>query len=618
MLTIHETPDTMTFSWEMTLKSTPEAIWHYLADTDRLNHDLGFSAIKRINPEAEQDNNRRIAQQIISGFLVQEWQEEPFQWTRPHHYNTLRVYRRGIFQRIGQNVTLTEQPDGGTHLVYNIIVTPKYKLLRGAMRNSFKNLPFESVLNHYDDIIQQELANTPTPTPFKQDPPPLSDTASERLASYLPQLIDYGISETTARRLLDHIRTADDLSLMRIKPYALADFWQLPRQQVLEACMIATRAGLLNLSWDLICPHCRGAKDHAPTLNNLSNTTHCESCHIDFTIDFERSVELTFQPNEAIRPIERVDYCVGGPQLTPHIHIQHLLQPDQTLTLNEDKQPSLPIGRHRIRTQTLQGGQFIRVAENGLTEITLHIDSNWPKTEPAIAPNAVITLHNTTPNEQLIILEHLEWSDQSVTAADVTTRQIFRDLFSSEALRPNDQITLQSITLVFTDLRSSTAMYQDLGDAPAFGTVMSHFDVLRAAIREEEGAIVKTIGDAVMAAFRNPDNAIRAMLRAQQELQHDAPNRPALSLRVGIHTGTCIAVTLNDRLDYFGTTVNTAARLEGKSDGTQVVISENVYNDPAVQHMLKTDSRYTATPFTAQLKGLGETQFQLYAISQND
>ena len=120
-----------------------------------------------------------------------------------------------------------------------------------------------------------------------------------------------------------------------------------------------------------------------------------------------------------------------------------------------------------------------------------------------------LTLENTTDAEQLVMLERMAWTDQATTAAEVTALQMFRDLFSSEALRPGEQISVGTLTVLFTDLRDSTKLYREIGDATAFGRVMNHFDVLRKAIAEHDGAIVKTIGDAVMAVFRTPPSGER-------------------------------------------------------------------------------------------------------------
>ena len=208
--------------------------------------------------------------------------------------------------------------------------------------------------------------------------------------------------------------------------------------------------------------------------------------------------------------------------------------------------------------------QHLLVTDEGLNGVVLRASAaGWSEKELEIGKSSDLQFENATDDEQLFILERTQWSDEAATAAEVTALQMFRDLFASEALRPGEQISVGTLTVLFTDLKNSTMLYREIGDATAFGRVMNHFDVLKQAIADEEGALVKTIGDAVMAVFRRPAAALRAMLVAQQRLASPPEGMAPLTLKAGLHVGPCIAVTLNDRLDYFGTTVNLAARLEG-------------------------------------------------------
>ena len=227
------------------------------------------------------------------------------------------------------------------------------------------------------------------------------------------------------------------------------------------------------------------------------------------------------------------------------------------------------------------------------------------------------TLHfeNATDAEQLFILERLAWSDQAVTAAEVTTMQVFLDLFSSELLRPGEHISVGNFTSLFTDLRDSTNLYREIGEAPAFGQVQDHFGVSREAIAEEDGALIKTIGDAVMAVFRRPVSALRAILDAQGQLASPSTGAPPFYLKAGLHHGPCIAVTMNDRLDYFGSVVNIAARLERLSSGKDAIISDAIRHDPEVAELLSTpDIQLDAEQFEAQLKGFDKEQFHLWRV----
>jgi class 3 adenylate cyclase len=245
-------------------------------------------------------------------------------------------------------------------------------------------------------------------------------------------------------------------------------------------------------------------------------------------------------------------------------------------------------------------------------------ETSWTAEELKLSTHTSLELENQTTAEQLLILERLAWNDQAATAAEVTALQIFRDLFSTEALRPGEQISVGTLTVLFTDLRNSTKLYREIGDATAFGRVMNHFDVLKKAIADEDGALVKTIGDAVMAVFRSPAAAVRAMLHAQQVLAMPPEGTMPLILKAGIHSGPCIAVTLNDRLDYFGSTINMAARLEGLSTGSDVIISSQVYNDAEVRDLLGPATELKAAPFEVELKGFAEERFQLWRVQRQD
>jgi len=454
---------------------------------------------------------------------------------------------------------------------------------------------------------------------------PSSDVASQstfdlqRLAALKQKLIaDVESNDSPeqkraiAERLADFLERGDDLAVSRIRAYKLADDWNEPRRLVLEICLRATRLGLLDFQWDLLCPMCRGPQESGVSLKDIKTDVHCESCQIDFTINFDRYVELTFRPNPSVRRVETLSYCVGSPHWTPHVVAQQLLSAGHTREL------TLPLesGNYRIRALELSGSQDLVVSPEGESSAQVTVSNNgWSRDTLHVREKFSLTLKNDTDAEQLVILERLEWSDQATTAAEVTALQMFRDLFATEALRPGEQISVGTLTVLFTDLRHSTQLYREIGDATAFGRVMSHFDVVRKAIVEHDGAIVKTIGDAVMAVFRSSADALLAMLEVQCVLAEPTDGSLPLQLKAGLNTGPCIAVTLNDRLDYFGSTVNMAARLEGLSSGSDVIISRSVYEDARVRELIESDD-FAAVPFDMTLKGFENERFELWRVSR--
>ena len=605
------------YRWEFDLQSSPEQIWPLVADTNRFNRDTGVPAVEALG---ETSTNARRRLRLTSFGIPIEWEEQPFEWVRPQRFGVVRRYSKGPVEELRVLAELTPAPETeteahaariGTKLVYEVWAKPKSFLGLIAIPIQIGLISarnFARTFRQYDSLARENAQISTVAAKVEFAP-----GGRSRLISQGEKLQAEGADEELVALLVDHVENADEFALSRIRPYQLANQWKRPRREVLDLCFQATRAGILDLQWNLICPMCRGGGG-ADSLRELSANIHCASCNIDFSANFDQSVELTFRPNPSIREVDPENFCVGGPQVTPHIAAQQLLAPRSCRSIENIQ---LEYGRYRLRTMSQPGWQHLRVTEMGVCGAVLRASSEgWSGSELEIGACSTLKFENETDDEQLFILERTQWSDEAATAAEVTALQMFRDLFATEALRPGEQISVGTLTVLFTDLKNSTRLYREIGDATAFGRVMSHFDVLKHAITEEDGALVKTIGDAVMAVFRRPASAMRAMLQAQQMLAAPPDGSLPLTLKAGLHVGPCIAVTLNDRLDYFGSTVNLAARLEAQSSGDDVVISSAVYSDPEVRELL-TDSglNLTTARFEIPLKGFDEEQFELWRVS---
>jgi len=598
--------------WEFDLKSSPERLWPYIADTNRFNRDTGVPQID-VGPADKQLRNAR--RKIRLGFygLPVEWEEQPFEWVKPVRFGVERVYSKGPLARLRMRAELKPNSGGGTHLIYEVWSTPRN--IPGAVAipmqlNFVVARRFREYIQKYDDVAFQGVAVEAAAPNTSQ-----SSFDLQRLAGLKQKLIaDLDTEQKLAigERLAEFLERGDDFEVSRIRPYKLADEWREPRRLVLEVCLRATRVGLLDFQWDLLCPLCRGPQESGLSLADIKTDVHCETCKIDFTVNFDRYVELTFRPNPSVRRISVSPYCIGSPNWTPHVVAQQLLPAGNTREL------LLPLesGSYRLRALELPGSQDVTVSPEGEKSAHVTLSRNgWSEEPLRVNEEFTLTVQNETDAEQLVILERLEWSDQATTAAEVTALQMFRDLFAAEALRPGEQISVGTLTVLFTDLRNSTQLYREIGDATAFGRVMSHFDVVRKSIADHDGALVKTIGDAVMAVFRSAADGLLAMLEVQQALAEPGDGGRPLQLKAGLNTGPCIAVTLNDRLDYFGSTVNMAARLECLSNGSDVIISRSVYEDPRVQELIAQD-HFDAAPFDMTLKGFENESFELWRVSR--
>jgi class 3 adenylate cyclase len=600
------------YRWEYDLRASPQALWPLIADTNRFNRDAGVPFVVEQPAEGEAGKGLRRRLRLSKLGVKVEWEEEPFEWIRPFRFGVVRHFKTGPVAEARITAELSEREGGGTHLVYNVWARPRGALGRAVIPLQVGRLSarkFAAVFRRYDALALRNEQQAGVARPAKLG-------ANERtlLASLRQRLIEMGASASLLAQLVETIEDGDDLTLARLRPYALADAWGVERRDTLELCLKATRAGLLDLRWELLCPLCRGAKQSASTLSDVRADLHCDTCNIDFTVNFDRSVEVVFRPNASVRRVEAREFCVGGPQVTPHIVVQQLVGPGERRVVT----PLLETGRHRLRTQTLPGVRSVLVSAEGEAELTLSArGAGWTDDEPRVSTRPTLTLENATGEEQLFIFERTAWGDQAATAAEVTALQLFRDLFASEALRPGDQISVGQMTILFTDLRNSTRLYREIGDAVAFGAVMSHFDLLRDAIAAEGGSIVKTLGDAVMAVFPRPAPALRAIISAQAALAAPPASVRPLTLKAGIHAGPCIAVTLNERLDYFGSNVNIAARLEPLSTGEDCVVTSDVRRDPEVAALLEDPlSGLAAEPVEVQLKGFDNECFQLWRVTR--
>ena len=180
----------------------------------------------------------------------------------------------------------------------------------------------------------------------------------------------------------------------------------------------------------------------------------------------------------------------------------------------------------------------------------------------------------------------------------------FGELYKTQLVDEGESLKVSDMTYLFTDLKQSTPLYESVGDVNAYFLVRQHFEILNKIIRERSGTIIKTIGDAVMAGFERPQDAVRASIEMIEELSrfNQTASRP-LGLKVGVHRGRAIAVTLNDRIDYFGQDVNIAARVQGLADVNEVCISATVMEAPGVGDIVK--SRSVSRDYE-DLKGIGQ------------
>ena len=582
-------PASQTFVWKFS--PPPAVFWPILADTARFNEASGLPAYHVEELPQPDGSVRRIGSAKLGGMRM-VWEERPYQWVLDQEFTGRRVFSKGPFEWFGTRMRL--EPDGtGSRVTFTLEGKPRGLLgaliLRSGMLGKVGSKT-EAMLRTAALYLEGER-----PLPFDYAPPALPVGAVERMALMAERIEQGDYGHDLARRLVGHISTAQEVDLLRMRPLKLARQWGVPARYAVELCLEAARIGLLRLSLDLLCPRCRGAKQSVVSLDQLPKTAHCPSCNITFDANFSKSVELSFRPVPQVRDLSIGEFCVGGPQMTPHVVAQQILAPGERRSV----QAALPPGDYRRRTLSPGGETDIGFAGGAFPTVTAN--GRGAVAGPP-APPGMLAFANPTAAEVALVIESRDWVRDALTAHHVTTMQAFRDLFPAQALRPDEDMAIDNVTLMFTDLLGSTALYERIGDGPAYKLVREHFGFLGEMVRQHDGALVKTIGDAVMAAFADPAQAVRAALAAQQNVE--AFNRrnghTDVIIKMGLHGGPCIAVRSNDRLDYFGSIVNMAARMQGQSGGGEVVLSETLACDPAVAEALRD---IDMTSESARLKG---------------
>jgi class 3 adenylate cyclase len=588
-----------TWSWE--LDHPPAVVWSLMADTARLNEASGLP-LHKIIETARPDGSVLTMGEAKIGWVNLRWREIPVNWIAGQWFEHDRVFERGPLKFLGADFRL-EPSARGTKLTYRVTAAPANWFGRLMLKTKF----FSATEQSYGRLVAaaNAFASGQSPQIFPFVAPTVTPEIADRVDQMVAAIEATPHGHGLARRLADHILNAQEVDLWHMRPLALARAWKCRDLQAIELCLQAVRAGLLELRWDLLCPGCRGAKAWSGTLDRLPNGAHCSSCNIDYERDFSRNVEASFRPAVAIRPLETGEYCMWGPMSVPHVKAQIALAPGQ----QRDLPIEIAAGPYRLRS--LEPGPAVELdwagaaSPSGFPSV-VYGDSGISLAAPAQPGH--LHLSNRSDRTVTAILEDRRWIADALTADRLTALQAFRDLFSADVLRPGDDVAVGHIALLFTDLKGSTALYRRIGDAAAYRLVRNHFAFLTEVVRDHEGTVVKTIGDAVMAAFSSDRQAVAAALAIQRRVQafnDENGLTEGLVIKLGIHAGPTIAVTLNDRLDYFGSVVNMAARLQGQSLGGDLVISDEVAAEPGVANLL---NNHTVSADQAALKGFDQPQ----------
>jgi class 3 adenylate cyclase len=417
------------------------------------------------------------------------------------------------------------------------------------------------------------------------------------------------------------VRDAPDRELCRVNVLAFAAVNGLDEERTIAAYLHAARLGLFELSWNVLCPGCGGVLDAGTTLKNVNRDEYdCGLCASGYKPTLDEMVEVTFTVSPRVRRI-----AAHNPDDLPEVEYYRQIFWSSGVDLPETLDESLaeftvdsielPPGEKAVLSVQLPA-EFV-IAFDPVTHGTQFIDVKGEPTRERQALTMVfnnvkapvgtiemrpgplrLSLENRTDRRVLPALwvaaeplhRLLGKRRPFLTAKRLLTNQTFRDIYRTDTLDVDQRLKITSLTFLFTDLKGSTALYERVGDLVAYDLVRQHFHILYEVVAAETGAVVKTIGDAVMATFQTPDRALAAALRMREEMTRINAERKNedLLLKIGIHEGPCLAVTLNNSQDYFGQTVNMAARVQGLASSRAIFVTKSVVEDEKSAKILET------------------------------
>jgi class 3 adenylate cyclase len=608
---------------ERQLLAPPELVWGLVADSNRWDRLVGLNPTQYRYGQLEAGGEQVRAR---FGRATQSWGEaewlERGEWVEGRFIHGMRRYVSGPF-RVGGFRAEFSPAGGGVRTAITAYVEAE-KALDAELERRVTEA-FERALRHYFDALEQLFAGASEKGWLSPSSAPAAIQARQLLGRSEPDGSAFGlrgrvqdgelrhraqrfegapVSPGLRERIVRFIQEGFDDELSRIRPFELARTWGVDRRELLRGFLYAAKAGLYELQWELECPMCRGGSQELSHLEHLQREGYCLDCDRPFSLDFASNVEAIFKASPAVRALGADSWCVASPWFEPHVLANFIVPPRERREVTLE----LPKGAYTLRTRMVRyrtglpshAGSFQVRLEPQVLQVT-------PGEGAAGDSRVTLVLVNDTPHEEEFAIERADWAPEAVLGRDVLAVREFHDLFSTEAPATGVELTIGSMAVLFSDLTGSTELYERLGDSRAFALIEQHFRIAARVVEQHGGAVLKTMGDAVMATFPRAGDAFSAALELVRQTERLLASEPGIRVKVGLHEGPCLAVRANQRLDLFGSTVNLAARLQGEAKGRQVVVLEGLLLNPDLRDQLELH-RLEVSRFEAQLRGVAQRQ----------
>ncbi|WP_165782105.1 adenylate/guanylate cyclase domain-containing protein [Leptospira perolatii] len=537
--------------WTYEYNAPPEAFFPYIQDSSRLNRNLGHLPV-----DYEEINGELFGSQG-EGKFREKFKETRWEWRRPYWASRLREFLpEAPFQKLGLITIYFQGVDAHRTRAYVFLAHLIKSKLGEKVINAYLE-PFEAKYKEVLGIVaNRSKESAPLSLVLPEEKPEFSDQAVEIFETTRKHLLHKGFDSDEVNIFLDTLKNSEISELVRIRPIRFAKRSHISLSKSLAMFLHSVRSGLLSLSWDLVCPHCQGSREEVSSLADVQLKVRCEVCRIDFHSDKKDTVEITFRLHPSVAKLKRILYCSAEAGKRQNALARFYLNP----------------GRNEIPVTTLPPGALLlcRGKEQPL-QYTAQINTHQSEKGdlPEYSQTLVVDLEDKEECPATLEIPHGE--DEALHPSMLFGFQEFRDLFHEEYLSSDLRMDLGNQVLVFTDLVGSTKMYDQSGDAAAFKEVKKHFELLYSLVKENDGAIIKTMGDGSLICFPTTQCA----WNFSKKLLNDFEDQNSqIKIKLGAHQGPCLAVTLTSGVDFFGRTVNRAAKLLLGAGPNELVCSQ--------------------------------------------
>lgn len=583
----------------LNLFTSVDQAWAILSNTSSLNQLMGLPPMDF----TVDVKGKKIGRGKIAG-VFHEWYEKPWDWVYGSFIRNERIFSKGFLKNIRGHFIF--ENDGGNLTVFCYFGYHTDSLYRRVVLSVYRHFFIRNFTMACRAIIKQ----TPTVSTYAPVKKIFSIQKTENkitnefLKKAKDRISAKGLADqSTLDTIFNLLENKDARLVSRIRPKLLARETGIETKNVIEALLLLTVEGILTLSWEVICPNCHGTRARLAHLWEQPEREPCDKCSIDFSALGFDHLEIIFYPSKQISEPEERLFCSAEPGKKLETVVQCLVRKGENIDVR------LPFQKGSFR--------LVRMDKLGYSSLVIDPDSHTDKlvwiagnkeTNYSVKPDALITIFNDCDDDLYFSIIRSDYDETAMKPGEIFGYQKFRDLFPDERLADGISIDIGLQTIVFTDIVGSSGLFVRVGATEAFARLRRFYTLTHDAVAKYNGTIVKTMGDAVLSAYASPVNALKGTVALHRSISKmNADN--LLRVRSAIDSGYCLAVNLNTSIDYFGTAVNTAAKLQSFVQPDEIALSLNTIELGEMSDYLKSKKMNISHKYSCHINGIGDTGY---------